>query len=316
MFASLDALSDLQVAAGVGSAEHVAGAIRSLSEHGENIEALLSMYDKDGQMLLHVVAMHAFPQCAAKAAMILVEAGAQLGGLNASGEPPLLCAVRAAASCGASMCSEERLSMVLVLLQMRADPNSWDDAHEETALMHAACAGDAPLCRSLLDARADPLFASKSGLIANDFAGRAPASEAVFPLEGSRALSGALHEARGLEGEAPDALLALARRPPSPAQCALLARLLGARASANAAEEKPAGGASALALAVTAAVSAGREGSSQAVALLLLSRADARAGDDRGRVPLTAAWSGDRADLCELLLDAGADGLVAPQLRI
>ena len=71
----------------------------------------------------------------------LVEQGADVNAANMLGETPLISAVRSSTAAGGLMPPMERL--IHAILIAKADPNRTDAFSGESALMEAACSGDA-----------------------------------------------------------------------------------------------------------------------------------------------------------------------------
>ncbi|CAE7346898.1 unnamed protein product [Symbiodinium natans] len=115
---------------------------------------------------LHLVVADIEGGASLRAAIVrlLVAKSADVDGLSAHGDTPLLLAVRAA---GAAHC-DDHLAVVSELLALHADPNL-GDREGETPLMEAVCTEDVGCVRRLLSARADPLKRSAAGHSAKEF---------------------------------------------------------------------------------------------------------------------------------------------------
>ncbi|CAK9021699.1 unnamed protein product, partial [Durusdinium trenchii] len=99
----------------------------------------------------------------------LLEGRADPNCRNFMQEAVLLLAVRASSQRRGQQSDAERLESVRILLHCRADPDVNDD-QGETPLMEAACLGDLPICRLLLEKRASLTHASATGATALQFA--------------------------------------------------------------------------------------------------------------------------------------------------
>ena len=91
---------------------------------------------------------------------LLLESASDINNRNLLGETPLLAGARSGA----------KLEMLEVLAGAGADASSPDTISHETALMEAACRGDADLCRLLLNHRADAAARNIHGCTAWDLA--------------------------------------------------------------------------------------------------------------------------------------------------
>ena len=108
------------------------------------------------------------------------------------------------------------MGLVAALLEASANPNS-EDSQGETPLMEAACLGSLPLCKLLVESRADPRAEAKAGGSAIHFA--SANAEVEEWLQGLGETAGADPAAsEGAEASLPDAAKPL--RQPSPAEAA------------------------------------------------------------------------------------------------
>ena len=124
-------------------------------------------------------------------------------------ESPLALAVRATPpTSGNGEPPEATVDLAAALLAARADANS-TDGQGDTPLMEAVLAGSAPLCKLLLDAKADPSHRSNTGATAASFA---EIPEVVDLLAGHIGHGSATAAARKAEEERPAAEAAEAAR--------------------------------------------------------------------------------------------------------
>ena len=119
-------------------------------------------FDADGNTLLHrfVVGPNIDAEKDMDILRLLLESASDINNRNLLGETPLLAGARSAA----------RLDTLEALIAARADPSSPDTISHETALMEAACRGDAGLCRLILNCRADVAARNIHGCTAWDLA--------------------------------------------------------------------------------------------------------------------------------------------------
>jgi hypothetical protein len=157
-----------------GEVAQIEETVHNISEaFGARAQEILSSSNFDGNTLLHIVvgedsfAKTSVDQCALAA--LIIKAGAIVNKLNVLGESPLLLASRSSHTLSKEGEDLGRLTLVRELLLQRADPNA-GDMEGETALMEAACIGDACLCKLLLDAKAAADQRSFLGSSARDFA--------------------------------------------------------------------------------------------------------------------------------------------------
>ena len=119
-------------------------------------------FDVDGNTLLHrfVMAPSVDMERDIEILHLLLESASDVNNRNLLGESPLLAGAR----------SGTKLEMLEALMGAAADPNSADTISQETALMEAACRGDAELCRLLLNCRAGVAARNNHGRTAWDLA--------------------------------------------------------------------------------------------------------------------------------------------------
>ncbi|CAJ1336686.1 unnamed protein product, partial [Effrenium voratum] len=147
------------------------------------LKDLVRAFDVDGNTLLHRCAGGSNTD-GGQVVELLVESKADVNSRNLLGETPLLSAARC-----------RQLEVIAALLRAGADPSHPDTIASETALMEAACRGDAELCRLLLQGRADPLACNHHGRTARDLAIENRHSDVVH-----------LFAEFGITGEAADSL--------------------------------------------------------------------------------------------------------------
>ncbi|CAE7737246.1 dnaJ [Symbiodinium necroappetens] len=136
--------------------------IRQRSDSSMLLAQCMQAFDADGNTLLHRFVVG--PNIDAAKDMdilhLLLESASDINNRNLLGETPLLAGARSAA----------RLEMLEALIAASADPGSPDAISHETALMEAACRGDAGLCRLILNGRADAAARNIHGCTAWDLA--------------------------------------------------------------------------------------------------------------------------------------------------